>query len=164
MEKFFTAVLYTVIAAVLISGYFYFRHLKRKRNEKIVSRRIRKKRYEDEKNYLRQYLMTLLPRLQNGEILWILINPKNFPQTKVEITYNSINNTIRLIDHGRLFSEAEKGVLRKLGITDVNRQRGHNELQMELNAKMIIDSVYFLFETVNEISPCMNLKIKHSGE
>jgi len=164
MDKFFTAVLYIVIAAVLIIGYFYFRYLKRKRNDKIVSRRIRKKRYEDEKNYLRQYLMTLLPRLQSGEILWVLVNPKNYPQTKVEITFNSIDNTLRLIDHGRLLSETEKEMLRKIGITNVSRQRGHNELQVDINAKMIIDSVYFLFETVNEISPCMNLKIKHSGE
>jgi hypothetical protein len=163
MKNFFTVIVIIAVGIVIFIIYYTSKNLFLRYKERVIKSRIVKKRYEDEKKYTRQYIRKLLDDLKSGELSWILISSRLYPETKLELTYNSIDKFIQIQHRIRNVNNEELKLLKNLGLRTYNINNDLFCMNVSLNSKIVTDIVYFVMEHISEQGSAQNLKIVTSG-
>jgi hypothetical protein len=163
MENFFTVVVIIAVSVTIFISYYTGKNVYLRYRHKRMQSEIEKKRYEDEKKYLRNYIRTLLKDLENGRLNWIIIFSRLNPETKLEVIYNSLNRMIQIQHRIRHINNVELNSLKKLGLKSFNSQDGLYSLSVTQNSTIVTDIIYFLFEQVGNQKHARNIKVVTSG-
>ncbi len=145
MKNFFLATGLILFGSFLIGCFYYVLNSYRGKNQKKIFETVKKKIKTDEKEYLRNYLKHHIPRLKENKIQWIMIQTKPDHSNKIEITYNNLTNEIQVIKNDFKLDNSQK--LKKFGINNVVKSSDSYILKIAPNAKIIVDVIYYLFET-----------------
>jgi len=164
MRSFFTAIFFIGLSGLVLILYYGLKFIINRRSVKNREENIKKKLYEDEKTFFREYLKTLLPKLKKGEIQWLLIFSRLFPDNKIEITYNAAKKAIHVFNRGRQILPGEEEKIMNFGANSYMREDEAHLVRTPLNSKIISDIIYYLFEIIHGQEKAVNLKIKTSGE
>jgi hypothetical protein len=164
MRSFFLTIILIATAVTALILYYSVKHfiLSKNNNRKILL--IRRKLYEDDRILLQSRIRKLLKDLKSGQLHWLIISSNLVKEYKVELTYSSIKNEIEIKDRGRPRTISEINVLSKIGAGKYVTTDEINVISVPLNAKIITDVVYFIFEVIFNLSSAKNLKILVSGE
>jgi hypothetical protein len=163
MENFFTVIVIIAISVTVFISYYTGKNLFFRYRQKKMQWEIEKKRYEDEKKYLRNYIRTLLKDLENGKLNWILVFSRLDPETKLELIYNSVNNMIQIQHRIRHVNDIELNSLKKLGLKSFDTRNGLYSISVTQNSTIVTDVIYFLLENVGDQKHTRNIKVVTSG-
>ena len=163
MKNFFTVILILAVSIFIFAIYYtgkslYFRYKLRN-----INLEIQKKRYEDEKKYIRIYIRKLLDDLKSGNLGWIMIFSRLHPEARLELIYNSLKKTIQIQHRIRNISNEELETLKNLGLQTYKKRNDLYCIEVSLNSKIVTDIVYFVFENLNGQKNAQNIKIVTSG-
>jgi len=164
MRSFFLSILIIVFAGVSMSIYYLLKHRLIAKKRKRLNEKIRRKMYEDERIYFQNQLRYLLKKLINGDIRWLVIMSRLDKSFTIEIVYSSLKKMLELRDHARPRNTAECQDLEQLGAVACNVQGGVNLVYTPLNAKILVDIIYYLYGIIIGFNPFLNLQIKESGD
>lgn len=164
MRSFFLTIILIATAVTALILYYSVKHflISKRKNRKIVL--IHRKLYEDDRILLQGKMRKLLVDLKSGQLHWLIINSNIEKEYKVELTYSSIKNEIEIKDRGRPRTKSEINILSAMGVGRYAALDEINIISVPLNAKIITDVVYFIFEEIFNLSSAKNLKILVSGE
>ena len=109
---------------------------------------MRRKLYEDDRILFQGKIRKLLVDLRSGQLHWLIICSKIEKAHKVEVTYSSIKNEIEIKDRGRPRTKSEINILSEIGVGEYTVSDEINVISVPLNAKIITDVVYFIFEEI----------------
>ncbi len=163
MTNFFTVIVIIAVSIFIIIIYYTSKNLYYRYKQRILKSKIQKKRYEDEKKYIRYYLKSLLSDLESGKLRWILISSRLYPEAKLELIYNSIDKTIQIKHRIRNVSSEELNMLKNLGLQTYNIKSDLFYFNVSLNSKIVTDIVYFVLEQVSKQTYAHNIKVVTSG-
>jgi hypothetical protein len=163
MKNFFTVILLVTVSVVVFIVYYTSKNLYARYRQKQLQSGIQKKRYEDEKKYIRFYLRALLNDLKTGKLQWILIFSRLNPETKIELIYNSINNMVQIQHRMRELTSMEIDDLKNLGLHSSDNKNDLFSLSVSLNSTIVTDVVYYLLEKIGEQQYAKNIKLVSSG-
>ena len=96
MKNFFAAVLLVTVSMIVLIIIYTSKNFYLLYKERVVKLRSEKKSYEDEKIYIRQNIRKILGDLQSRERNWILISSCLYPEAKIELTYNFIEQCLQI--------------------------------------------------------------------
>jgi hypothetical protein len=164
MRSFFLTIILISSAVTLIILYYTVKHILNLKNENRRKSLIDKKLYEDDRSYLQSKLRNLIKDLKSGQLHWFIISSKIEIESKLEITYSTIREEIQIKDRGRFRTNSELTRLSEIGISQYETSNEINIISVPLNAKIITDVVYFIFEDIFCLKSVKNLKILISGE
>jgi hypothetical protein len=164
MRSFFLTIILIATAVTALILYYLVKHFltSKSKNRKIVL--IRRKLYEDDRILLQSRIRKLLVDLKSGQLHWLIISSNIEKEHKVELTYSSIKNEIEIKDRGRPRTKSEINILSEIGVGEYTTSDEINVISVPLNAKIITDVVYFIFEKIFNLHSAKNLKIRISGE
>jgi hypothetical protein len=120
--------------------------------------------YEDEKIYFRGQIKILLADLARGQVRWLLVYSRLYPEQRIQITYSTLSREVNLMQYCRALNDREQEHLRYLGMNTYHKEREQVILSATHNSKIITDLVYFLLENIYNQHKAHNLKINRSGE
>lgn len=163
MENFFTVIVIIAISVTVFIVYYTGKNVYLRYRQRRVQSEIEKKRYEDEKKYLRNYIRTLLKDLESGKLNWILVFSRLDPETKLELIYNSLNSMIQIQHRIRKVNNVELNNLKKLGLKSFDSQNGLYSISVTQNSTIVTDIIYFLLEQVGDQKHARNIKVVTSG-
>jgi len=163
MENFFTVIVIIAISVTVFIVYYIGKNVYLRYRQRRVQSEIEKKRYEDEKKYLRNYIRTLLKDLESGKLNWILVFSRLDPETKLELIYNSLNSMIQIQHRIRKVNNVELNNLKKLGLKSFDSQNGLYSISVTQNSTIVTDIIYFLLEQVGDQKHARNIKVVTSG-
>ncbi len=163
MNNFFTVIVIIAVSIFIFVIYYTSKNLYYRYKQRILKSRIQKKRYEDEKKYIRYYLKSLLSDLESGKLRWILISSRLYPEVKLELIYNSIDKTIQKQHRIRNVSSEELNMLKNLGLQTYDIKNDLFCFNVLLNSKIVTDIVYFVLEQVSGQTYAHNIKVVASG-
>ena len=163
MKNLFTVIVIVSVGILVFITYYASKNLYNRYRQKRINSEIQKKRYEDEKKYIRFYLRTLLNELEAGKLQWILIFSRLNPETKIELIYNSINNMVQLQHRIRKHNSMEIKKLQNLGLRSLDTKNDLYSLSVSRNSTIVTDIVYFLLEQVGDQKYAQNIKVVTSG-
>ncbi|MCK4754893.1 MAG: hypothetical protein KAS58_06645 [Calditrichia bacterium] len=163
MNNFFTVIVIIAVSIFIFVIYYTSKNLYYRYKQRILKSRIQKKRYEDEKKYIRYYLKSLLSDLESGKLRWILISSRLYPEVKLELIYNSIDKTIQIQHRIRNVSSEELNMLKNLGLQTYDIKNDLFCFNVLLNSKIVTDIVYFVLEQVSKQTYAHNIKVVTSG-
>jgi len=163
MKNFFAVVLLVTVSIIILIIYYTSKNFYLRYKERVVKLRSVKKSYEDEKKYIRQYIRKILGDLQTGERNWILISSRLYPETKIELTYNFIEQCLQIKHRIRAIDNEEMNVLKNLGLQTYNINNDLFCINVSLNSVIVTDIVYFLLERIGEQGNAQHIKIVTSG-
>jgi hypothetical protein len=163
MKNFFTVILLSAVSILLFAVYYMSKSIIHKFKTLRLRERLRKKSYEDEKNYTRNYLRDLIKQLESGNLHWILINSRLHPEVKIEIIYDSVETDIKIQNRNLKVNEHKLKYLKELGMLGFITKRELNCFSMPVNSKIVTDIVYYILEELCDQQYAHNLKIVTSG-
>jgi hypothetical protein len=163
MENFFTVILILTVCVLLFIFYYTGKTVYRSTKRKKTANIIRKKYYEDEKHYTRNFLRVQLRELESGSIRWLQIYSRNFPEQKIEILYDTIQEDIRIQNRWQVISEEKLNRLSELGITEHDRSGELHSFHTPVNAKIVTDVIYYTMEKIYNQKYTQTLKFVSSG-
>jgi len=163
MENLFSVILLTAASVILFSLYYGLKGIYRTYQKRHVREKIKSKIYEDEKAYIKNYLRILLNKLKSGELSWILISSRLYPQDKLEITLNPRDYNLLVKTRLRKLSDVEIKILKNLGAISSGYRDEINSLAMPINSKIVTDIVYYCLEIIARQGNTKNIKISTSG-
>lgn len=163
MNQFFKAIFILTLLFAGLMVYYIIKNLWSGQRKKQDGDLVFTKIYEDEKVYVRNQLKILLEELREGQIQWLLIFSRLFPEDQIQITYSTLDCEIKILQRGRLLTNEEQEYVRNLGITSYTTGHSGILLSMVPNSKIITDLVYFMLEKVLNQTRAHNIKIKVSG-
>jgi hypothetical protein len=163
MNNFFTVIVIIAVSIFIFVIYYTSKNLYYRYKQRILKSKIQKKRYEDEKKYIRYYLKSLLSDLESGKLRWILISSRLYPEVKLELIYNSIDKTIQIQHRIRNVSSEELHMLKNLGLQTYDIKNDLFCVNVLLNSKIVTDVVYFVLEQVSKQTYAHNIKVVTSG-
>jgi len=163
MKNFFTVIIILAVSIFIFILYYTSKNLYLWSKKRRIKSEIQKKRYEDEKKYIRYYIRTLLNDLESGKLGWILIFSRLYPEAKLELIYNSLENSIQIQHRIRNVSHDELNRLKSLGLQRYDVKNDLFCYNVSINSKIVTDIVYFVLEEVNEQTNAQNLKVVTSG-
>ena len=163
MTNFFTVIVIIAVSIFIFIIYYTSKNLYYRYKQRILKSKIQKKRYEDEKKYIRYYLKSLLSDLESGKLRWILISSRLYPEVKLELIYNSIDKTIQIQHRIRNVSSEELNMLKNLGLQTYDIKNDLFCFNVLLNSKIVTDIVYFVLEQVSKQTYAHNIKVVTSG-
>ena len=163
MKNFFTVILLVAVSIGVFIIYYTTKNLYARYRQKQIQSGIKKKRYEDEKKYIRIYLRTLLNDLETGKLQWILIFSRLIPETKIELIYNPINNMVQIQHRMRELTSTEIDDLKNLGLHSSDKINDLFSLSASRNSTIVTDIVYYLLEKIGEQQSAKNIKLVTSG-
>ena len=143
MKNFFSAIVLIAAGIIIFSIYYASKNLYFRYKERIIKSEIQKKRYEDEKKYIRNYIKSLLFDLESGKRSWIIISSRLNPEAKLELIYNSMNESIQIQHRIRNVSRDEFGILKNLGLRTYDINNDLFSMNVSLNSKIVTDIIYF---------------------
>lgn len=164
MRSFFLTIILVATAVTALILYYSMKQflISKSKNRKVVL--IHRKLYEDDRILLQSRIRKLLGDLKSGQLHWLIISSKIEKTNKVEVTYSSIKNEIEIKDRGRPRTKSEIDILSEIGVGGYTSSDEINVISVPLNAKIITDVVYFIFEEIYNLGSVKNLKILVSGE
>ncbi len=163
MNNFFTVIVIIAVSIFIFVIYYTNKYLYYRYKQRILKSQIQKKRYEDEKKYIRYYLKSLLSDLKTGKLSWILISSRLYPEAKLELIFNSIDKTIQIQHRIRNVSSEELNMLKNLGLQSYDMKNDLFCFNVSLNSKIVTDIVYFVLEQVSGQTYAHNIKVVASG-
>jgi hypothetical protein len=163
MKNFFTVILILAVSIFIFAIYYTSKSLYIRYKLRSLNSEIQKKRYEDEKKYIRNYIRKLLNDLKSGKLRWILISSRLYPESKLELIYNSFKKNIQIQHRIRNISSEELKALKNLGLKDYKINNDLYCIDVSLNSKIVTDIIYFIFERLNGQKNAHNIKIVTSG-
>ena len=163
MESFFTVIVILTVCILFLIIYYAGKTIHRHNKEIKAANIIRKKFYEDEKNYTRNFLRIQLKELESGSMRWLQIHSRHFPEQKIEIIYDAIQRDIRIQNRCETISEQELNRFRELGITEHDRNGDLHSFHTPVNAKIVADVIYHMMEKIYKQKYAQNLKFVTSG-
>lgn len=163
MKNFFTVIVILAVSIFIFAFYYTSKNIYNRFKQQNIKSDIKKKRYEDEKKYLRNYLRTLINELSSGKLSWVLISSRLYPEAKIELIYNSFKKSIQIQHRIRNVSNEELSTLRNLGLQAYEIKDDLFCIDVSLNSKIITDIIYFILEHLSEQRIAQNLKIVTSG-
>ncbi len=163
MYNFFTVIVIMAVSIFIFVIYYTSKYLYYRYKQRILKSEIQKKRYEDEKKYIRYYLKSLLSDLESGKLRWILISSRLYPEEKLELIYNSISKTIQIQHRIRNVSSEELNMLKNLGLQAYDIKNDLFCFNVSLNSKIVTDIVYFVLEQVSKQTYAHNIRVVTSG-
>jgi len=163
MKNFFSVILIIAVSVFIFALYYFGKSFYLKYKERINNSEIQKKRYENEKKYIRNHIRHLLNELENGKISWILISSCLYPEIKLEVIYNSLKKSIQIRHRMRNVNPDELRSLKKLGLQTVDINNDLFCINVSLNSTIVTDIVYFILEHINDQKYALNIKVVTSG-
>jgi hypothetical protein len=163
MENFFTVIVILTVCVLLFIVYYTGKTVYRRNKELKAANSIRKKYYEDEKSYTRNFLRVQLRKLESGSMRWLQIYSRNFPEKKIEILYDAIQKDIQIQNRWKVIGEEELERIRELGITEHGRNGDLYIFHTPVNAKIVADVIYYILEKIYHQKYAQNLKFVTSG-
>jgi hypothetical protein len=164
MRSFFLTLVFISMAVGTIILYYLVKYNYVRRKRIRLYKRIRKKMFDDERSYAQSRLRHQLNLLHSGEIMWILLTAGRNKDISVELTYSTVNDDIEIrFRNGGEYLNAT-GIIKKLGAYQCDYQQGLNIIRSPVNAKIVSDILYFVFEHIFNYKPVVNLHLKTSGE
>ena len=163
MRQFFLAVGLIAVFTFLSILFYIFKYKTGARKNRIISERIKKKMYQDDRQLLQSRLRHALPDLQTGNLNWIVLSARNNQRIRIELTYNQINSEIEIRDHTEPLNEEQIKSVKKLGAENCSNDGVVNLICTSPNPKIISDIIYFIIEDVNHIRTSVNFKLSESG-
>jgi hypothetical protein len=163
MENFFSVI--EIIAASILFFVLYYvgKNLYHHYKQRIIKLEIQKKRHQDEKKYIHNYIRNLLNDLESGKLNWILISSRLYPEAKLELIYNSIKKSIQIRHRIRNVSTNELEMLKNMGLQTYEIKNDLFCFNVSLNSKIVTDIVYFVLEKISEQKISQNIKVVTSG-
>ncbi|MCK4559212.1 MAG: hypothetical protein KAV45_05460 [Calditrichia bacterium] len=163
MNNFFTVIVIIAVSILIFVIYYTSKNLYYRYRQRILKSEIQKKRYEDEKKYIRYYLKSLLSDLESGKLSWILISSRLYPEVKLELIYNSIDKNIQIQHRIRNVGSEELNMLKNLGLQTYDIKNDLFCFNVSINSKIVTDIVYFVLEQVSKQTYAHNIKVVTSG-
>lgn len=163
MQNLFLVIVLIAAGVLLLSFYYTGRNIYRTNRETHLRVKILRKLYEDERNYIRNYLRPLLHKLKEGDLGWVQIASRIYPQDKIEILFNHAAGNIQMQNRCQPLNQKTLTVLQDLGLTAYSYQDEINFLSMPVNSKIVTDMLYYCLEEVYGQKKAKNIKIKMSG-
>lgn len=163
MNDFFSVIIIIAVSVSIFVTYYAGKNLYFRYKNKRIKSEIVKKQYDDEKRYIQFYIRTLLQELRSGQIQWIQIFSRLYPEAKIELIFNSIYKLIQLQHRLKSISDEDLSYLEDLGIKSWEMKNGLHCFYVSHNAKIVTDVVYFILEKVNQQKRIQNIKIVTSG-
>lgn len=163
MKNFFTVIIIIAVSVVVFLAYYSGKNLYSRYRQERLESELNKKRYEDEKKYIRHYFRTLLSDLEAGKLYWIQVFSQMYPETKLEIIFNSIDKLIQIQHRIRDVNDKEIIKLKNLGLKSHFCKNGLYCFCVSLNSTIVTDVIYFFLEQVGEQKHARNIKIVTSG-
>ena len=164
MSKFFLSVGIIFTTSLIILFYYWLKQKLKKKRDNTNLKLIKKKYYTDNREYLKNLISFYLPLLLENKIQWIIIYSKRDPVHKVELTSNMQRNKVILIINDVKEIRKHINSMKQLGISEY--QLKHNLIQIEMtpNAKIIRDTLYYIFESIYSMRIFNKYKIVTSSE
>ena len=163
MKNFFTVIILIAVGILLFILYYTGKSFYHRYKEIRTREKIKKKHYEDEKYYTRNFLRVRLKELETGSIRWLQIYSRNYPEQKIEIIYDSIKGDIQIQNRWESIITEEINTIRELGITDHNTKGDLHCFYAPMNAKIVADVIYYIMEKIYSQKYAQNLKFVTSG-
>jgi hypothetical protein len=163
MENLFTVIVLTAVSVLLFSFYYGFKGLYKTYQNQQSKKRIKQKTYENEKEFVRNHLRVLLGKLKTGELRWILVSSRLYPEDKLEITVNPQGRNLLVKTRHRELNEADIKMMKEMGIIASTYREEVNFLSMPINTKILTDIIYFCLEKIGRQENARNIKIITSG-
>jgi hypothetical protein len=163
MKNLFAVIVIIAVSIFIFVIYYTSKSLYFRYKERVIKAEIQKKRYEDEKKYIRFYIRSLLKDLESGRLSWILVSSRLYPEIKLELIYNSLNKFIQIQHRIRDISKEEYRVLKNLGLQRYDINNNLFCIYVSLNSKIVTDIVYFILEQISEQRNAQNIKVVTSG-
>lgn len=163
MHDFFTVIILITGSVLVFVIYYLIKNIYLEKRSSLLKRNIQAKIYQDEKKYITNYLRSCVNLLESGKLQWIMIFSRLHPEHKIEIIFNYIENSLELHDRIENISEKNLQDLKDLGLTDHLKDNHLFRFRLPVNAKIVTDIIYFLFEKVHDQKSLKNLKIVTSG-
>lgn len=163
MQNFFMVIEILAASVFIFVTYYAGKNIYSRYQQSRIQSNIEKKKYEDEKKYIRQYIRKLLKDLEDGKLHWIQIFSRLNPENKLELIYNSISRMIQIQHRIKNIGDTEINKLRKLGLKSVDRNNELYSFNMAQNSTIVTDVVYFLLEHSDRVKHAQNIKVVTSG-
>jgi hypothetical protein len=163
MDNLFSVIALVAAGVLLFIFYYAGRNKYRRFQETRLRFRIMRKIYEDERTYSRHYFRFLLGKLKKGELNWMQVASRLYPQDKIEIVFNHLTGQIQLQSRHMRLSTGMLADLKNIGITEYIYKDEINLLSMPVNAKIVTDAVYYCLEKIYGHKKAKNIKINISG-
>ena len=163
MKNFFAVIVIIAVSVFIFVIYYTSKSLYFRYKERVIKAEIHKKRYEDEKKYVRYYIRSLLNELESGKLSWILISSRLYPEVKLELIYNSLDKSIQIQHRIRNISNEEYSMLKNLGLQRYDINNDLFSITVSLNSKIVTDIIYFVLEQISEQRNAQNIKVVTSG-
>jgi hypothetical protein len=163
MNNFFLLITLIAISVLLLSCYYTGRRRLHQYRQDHLRAKMMRKLYEDERLFICNYLRTLLQELKKGELGWLQIASRIYPQDKIEIIFNHLNGNIQMQHRCPQLDKTTTSRLGQLGLTAYAYRGESTILSMPVNSKIVTDLVYFCLEEVYGQKRAKNIKITISG-
>jgi hypothetical protein len=163
MDKFFNVIYLIAIFVLVFIVYYTVKNIIQKNRINKINENIKKKRYRDEKTYIRNYTRKLIKDLQMGNLQWIIISSRLIPEQKVEVTYNEIEKQLQCKIRVSELLDSDVSTLNKLGMTGHRNEDQLYLFNMPVNAKILTDILYYSLEKIYQQQQTQNLKLITSG-
>jgi len=124
-----------------------------------IKNKIRKKRHDDEKAYIQNYLRTQIKKLESGKVHWILIYSRLHPEQKVEVIFDPVEKALQAQARSCEINGREMEKIKKLGLSCYFLREDLSCFTMPVNSKIITDLIYYLLEEIYNQKYAQNFKV-----
>lgn len=162
MKDFFYAIIIIFIAVFSILVYYLLKDILNKRMLKSMKDRIKHKRYTDQKYYLKSYITHYLSYLERGDLFWIVVFSRQYPDVQIQISYNYVLHNINMIAS---IENSDKNIENKLsneGVNQLKKVESSYLLNLKLDPELIVNIIFLIFEFVHKRRYNLNVWIKVS--
>jgi hypothetical protein len=159
MKNLFTVFVLIAVSVLFFISYYAGKNILFKYKTKKIKSRILKKRHNDEKSYIRNYLRTQIKKLESGEVHWILIYSRLYPEQKVEIIFDFLEGALQAQVRSCNINSWEMEKLKKLGMSRYFIREDLCCFNMPVNSTIITDIIYYILEEFYNQKCAKNFKV-----
>jgi len=159
MENLFSVIVLVAAGVLLFVSYYAGRNAYRRYQERQLRFKIMRKLYEDERTYIHHYLRMLLKKLKSGDLGWVQVASRLYPQDKIEIVFNHVAGHIQMQNRNIPLNKGEIEALKNMGLINYIHRDEINLLSMPANAKIVTDALYYCLEEICGHQKAKNIKI-----
>ncbi len=159
MKNLFTVFILIAVSVLLFISYYTGKNFFYKNRAKKIKNKIREKRHNDERTYIRNYLRIQIQNLESGKVCWVLIYSRLHPGQKVEIIFEPVERALQIQTRTRKINFWEMEKIKKLGMSRYFIREDLYCFTIPVNSKIVTDIIYYILEEIYNQKCAQNFKV-----